>query len=255
MDHKIVGTTLPVLEMTLQPGDSIIAEPGELSWMMGNIQLRTSTQGAGAKNLFGVLKRAIAGGGLFLTEYSAQGGSGLVAFAAKLPGQILAVDVQRGRGYMIHRHGFVCATPGVEVTVGFQRSLGAGIFGGDGFVLQRLGGTANAFIELSGEVVVYDLLPGQELRVHPGHVGMFEESINFDITMVPGIANALFGNQGLFLARLVGPGRVWLQSLTLPNLAHALRPYVGRETAPAAAVSGGVGGAVAGQVFKDILGQ
>ncbi len=257
MDHRVIGTTMPVLEIMLNPGDTIVAEPGELSWISGSVQLRTSTMGAGAKGLMGVLKRAFAGGGLFLTEYSSQGGPGMVAFATKLPGQILPVTVDPGTWYLVHRHGFVCATPGIEIGVGFQRSLGAGIFGGDGFFLQKLSGQAQAFVELSGEVVIYDLTAGQTLLVHPGHVGMFEGSVNFDITTVPGIANVLFGNQGLFLARLTGPGRVWLQSLTLPGLAHALSPYLSREssTTTQATVSGGVGGAVAGSILKDLLGQ
>jgi uncharacterized protein (TIGR00266 family) len=254
MDHRVIGTTMPVLEIMLQPGETIVAEPGELSWISGSVQLRTSTMGAGASGLMGVLKRAFAGGGLFMTEYSSQGGPGMVAFATKLPGQILPIDIKAGAAYLVHRHGFVCATPGIQITVGFQRSLGAGIFGGDGYFLQKLSGQAQAFVELSGEVVIYDLQPGQVLLVHPGHVGMFEETVNFDITMVPGIANVLFGNQGLFLARLSGPGRVWLQSLTLPGLAHALAPYIGREGAPQAAVSGGVGGAVAGSILKDLFG-
>lgn len=245
---------MPVLEIMLEPGETIVAEPGELSWISGNVSLRTSTMGAGAKGLTGVLKRAFAGGGLFMTEYSSSGGPGMVAFATKLPGQIMPVDIQAGKSYLVHRHGFVCSTPGIEITLGFQRSLGAGIFGGDGFFLQKLSGQAKAFIELSGEVVTYDLAAGQTLLVHPGHVGMFEDTVNFDITVVPGIANMLFGNQGLFLAKLSGPGRLWLQSLTLPNLAHALSPYITGETTTQATVSGGVGGAVAGSILKGLFG-
>ncbi len=254
MDHRIVGTTLPVLEITLQPGEMVIAEPGELSWITGNIQMKTTPMTAGAKSVFGLLKRAVAGGGLFMTEYTSQGGPGMVAFATKLPGQILPVEVQPGKGYLIHRSGFLCGTQGIEVGVGVQRSLGAGIFGGDGFLLQRISGRAQAWIELDGEVVTYDLAGGQSLLVHPGHIGMFEESVSFDISVVPGIANALFGNQGLFLARLTGPGKVWLQSLTLPGLAHALSPYIVKHEAQTAAVSGGLGGAVTSQVLKDIFG-
>lgn len=254
MDQRIIGTTLPVLEITLQPGEMVIAEPGELSWITGNIQMKTTPMTAGANSLMGVLKRAVAGGGIFMTEYVAQGGTGMVAFSTKLPGQIHPIDVQPGKGYLIHRHGFLCATPGIELSVALQRSLGAGVFGGDGFVLQRIGGTTKAWIELDGEVVDYDLQPGQTLLVHPGHVGMFEESVNFDITTVPGIANALFGNQGIFLARLTGPGHVWLQSLTLPGLAHALAPYLPHHQVETAAVAGGAGGVVAGQLLKDIFG-
>ncbi len=255
MDHRIVGTTLPVLEITLQPGEMVIAEPGELSWITANVRMNTTPMTAGAKSVFGLLKRAVGGGGLFMTEYTSQGGPGMVAFATKLPGQIMAVNVQPGKGYLVHRHGFLCATQGVELSVAMQRSLGAGVFGGDGFLLQRIDGQTTAWIELDGEVIDYDLKPGETLLVHPGHIGMFEESVNFDITTVPGIANALFGNQGLFLARLTGPGKIWLQSLTLPGLAHALQPYMAKREAATAAVSGGVGGAVAGQMLKDLFGS
>jgi uncharacterized protein (TIGR00266 family) len=252
VDHRIVGTVLPVLEVTLQDGESVVSEPGELSWLSSAIQLRTSTQMAGSKGVFGVLKRALAGGGLFMTEYTARGASGYVAFGTKVPGQILPVEVSPGRAYVIHRHGFLCGTPGVELSIAFQRSLGAGIFGGEGFILERLAGTAQAWIELDGEIVTYDLQPGETLRAHPGHVGAFEESVQFNLTTVPGIKNVIFGGDGLFLAALTGPGRVWLQSTPLPSLAHALSPYLPRVERDAAA--GGAGGAVAGAVLKDILG-
>ena len=225
MEHKILGTVMPVLEMHLDPGESVVSESGELSWMSASIELHTSTGGGGAKGLFGTLKRAVGGGGLFLTEYTAKGAAGVVAFASKVPGTIIPVEIG-GTGYMVHRHGFLCGSPSVHVTVGFQRSLGAGIFGGEGFILQKLAGPAQAWVEFSGEVVAYDLQPGETLRVHPGHVGMFEERVSFDIVTVHGIRNVLFGGDGLFLAALTGPGRVWLQSLPLPNLAHALSPYL-----------------------------
>jgi uncharacterized protein (AIM24 family) len=164
---KITGSTLPVLEIGLETGDMVVAEPGEFSWMTENVQLNTTPMTAGAKGLFGMLGRALSGGGIFMTEYTAQGGPGLIAFAAKVPGGILEVDVQPGKGYLIHRHGFLCATRGVELGMGFQRSLGAGIFGGDGFVLQRLTGQCTAWVELGGEIVTYDLAPGETLQVHP----------------------------------------------------------------------------------------
>ncbi|MHB8148078.1 MAG: AIM24 family protein, partial [Vulcanimicrobiaceae bacterium] len=218
-----------------------------------NIQMNTTTQAAGAKGIFGVLKRAVAGGGIFMTEYSAQGGPGTIAFAAKVPGSIVPVEVQPGHGYMIHRHGFLCATQGVELSVGFQQSLGAGIFGGNGFLLQRLSGTCQAWVELGGEIVTYDLQPGQVMQVHPGHVGMFQESVSFDITMIRGIKNMLFGGDGIFVARLTGPGKIWLQSLTMPNLAHALSPYLGKEEAPQAAATGGIAGGVAGSLLRGFM--
>ena len=258
MKTKITGTTLPVLEIGLEPGDRIVAEPGEFSWMTDNVQLNTTAMTAGAKGLLGILGRAFSGGGIFMTEYFSQSGNGLIAFAAKIPGQIMQVDVQPGREYMIHRHGFLCATHGVELNMGFQRSLGAGIFGGNGFVLQRLGGTCTAWIELGGEIVTYDLAPGESIQVHPGHIGMFEATVNFDITFMRGIMNAIFGGDGLFIARLTGPGKVWLQTLTMPNLAHALLPYLGKQEAQTAAqsgIAGGIGGGVAASVLKNIFGD
>ena len=254
MKAKITGTTLPVLEIGLEPGDTVVAEPGEFSWMTDNVTLNTTPMTAGAKGFLGILGRALSGGGLFMTEYRAQSGNGLIAFAAKVPGQIMQVDVSPGNGYMIHRHGFLCATHGVELTMGFQRSLGAGIFGGDGFVLQRLAGTCSAWVELGGEIVTYDLQAGESIQVHPGHIGMFQESVNFDITFMRGLANAIFGGDGLFIARLTGPGKVWLQTLTMPNLAHALRPYLGKEVGAPQATQAGIAGGIAGAVLKDMFG-
>lgn len=254
MKSKITGTTLPVLEIGLEPGDTVVAEPGEFSWMTENVQLKTTTMTAGAKGLFGVLGRALSGGGIFMTEYTAPAGNGLIAFAAKVPGQIMQVDVQPGHGYMIHRHGFLCATQGLELSIGFQQSLGAGIFGGNGFVLQKLAGTCSAWVELGGEIVTYDLQAGESIQVHPGHIGMFQDSVTFDIRMMRGITNALFGGDGLFIAHLTGPGKVWLQTLTLPNLAHALMPYMGKETATQT-TQAGVAGGIAGAVLKDMFGN
>lgn len=226
MQHSITGTTMPVLQITLSAGERIISEPGEFSWMSSNIQLNTTTMTGGASGLFGVLGRALSGGGLFMTEYTAMGGPGLIAFAAKIPGTIHQVDVPAGRSYLIHKHGFLCGTEGMSLAIGFQRQLGAGIFGGNGFVMQKLSGPCSAFVELGGESVMYDLRPGETLQVHPGHIGMFEDSINFDITLLPGIKNKLFGGDGIFIARLTGPGKVWLQSMSVANLAHALQPYL-----------------------------
>jgi uncharacterized protein (TIGR00266 family) len=246
MNAEIKGTILPVLEVTLHPGEKLVAEAGELSWMTQTIQLTTTTQTAGAKGMMGVLKRAVGGGGIFMTEYDAVGGAGVVAFATKLPGMIMPIQLGAGAEYMIHRHGFLCGTEGIEVTMAFQKKLGAGIFGGDGFVLQKMAGSANAWVELDGEVIVYDLQPGEFLRVHPGHVGMFEARVPFEITTVPGIKNKLFGGDGLFLAKLTGPGRVWLQTLTVSGLAGALQPYLVQGEATAGVAGGVIGGLLKG---------
>ncbi len=253
MKTKITGETLPVLEIGLEAGDMIVAEPGEFSWMTGNVTLNTTPMTAGAKGVLGVLGRALAGGGLFMTEYSAAGGNGMVAFAAKIPGQIVQIEVTPGQGYMIHRHGFLAATQGLELSMGVQRQLGAGIFGGDGFVLQKVAGTCSAWVELGGEIVTYDLQAGESIQVHPGHVGMFEERVAFDITTLQGIRNVFFGGDGLFIARLTGPGKVWLQTLTLPNLAHAIAPYLGKQEA-VQSTQAGIAGAVASDVLRNMFG-
>jgi uncharacterized protein (TIGR00266 family) len=251
MQHEVVGSTMPVLEIHLDPSESVIAVSGELSWMTASIEMHTATQHGGGGGLFGAFKRAVSGGSLFMTAYTAQGAAGTVAFAAKIPGHIVPVTVAPGQEYMVHRHGFLCGTPDAVLTVGFQQSLGAGVFGGEGFILQRLSGSAQAWVELGGEVVSYDLGPGESLRVHPGHVGMFESRVGFDITRIKGIRNMLFGGDGIFLAQLTGPGRVWLQTLTLSNLAHALAPYLPSSGGERASSAGA--GAVVGSVLGGLL--
>src|SRR5271168_3925088 len=229
MEHKVIGTTMPVLEFVLDPNESVISEAGELSWMTSSIQMTTHTQLGGGGGIFGAIRRVAGGGTLFMTEYRAAGARGELAFATQLPGHIVPVEVSAGHEYMIHRHGFLCATPQIQVGVGFQQSLGAGIFGGDGFLLQRLSGMGTAWLELSGELVVKDLQPGETLRVHPGHVGAFQATVSFQITTVPGIKNMIFGGDGIFLAALTGPGRIWLQTLPIARLAHALEKYLPNE--------------------------
>jgi uncharacterized protein (TIGR00266 family) len=227
MESKIVGTVMPVLELSMDPNDKVFAESGELSWMSMAIQMQTGTTVGGQQGGFmGALGRAFAGGTLFMTEYTAVGGPGLLAFAAKLPGQIVPLDIAPGHGYLVHRHGFMCGTLGVQFSIAFQQRLGAGVFGGTGFRMQKLTGQGRAWVELHGEVVVYDLQPGNTLRVHPGQVGMFQESVQFNVVTVPGIQNMFFGGSGLFLAALTGPGRVWLQSMSMHHLAHAIQEYL-----------------------------
>src|SRR6202000_233834 len=184
---------------------------------------------------------------LFMTEYRAYQYPGEVSFATKVPGHIVPVQVGPGQEFLVHRHGFLCATPQVTIGVGFQQSLGAGVFGGDGFLLQKLGGMGMAWLELSGELVVKNLAPGEMLRVHPGHVGAFQSSVSFQITTVPGIKNMIFGGDGIFLAALPGPGRVWLQTLPIAKLAHKLMEYMPSPTKER--TEGGVVGGIVGSIL------
>lgn len=246
MHADIKGSTMPVLEIQLAQGESVITPHGELSWMTPNVQMSQTTGIGQQRGLMQTLKRAVAGGGIFMTQYQVQSGTGLVAFASKVPGHIVPVDIAPGRSKLVHRHGWLASTPGITPTVALQRSFRGGLWGGDGFVLQKLEGTGRAWIELAGELTRYTLQPGQTMLVHPGHVGMFDDTVQFTITTVPGIANKIFGGDGFLLVALTGPGEIVLQSMPLPNLAHALAPYL--ESSAGAAEGGAIGSIVGGML-------
>jgi uncharacterized protein (TIGR00266 family) len=227
MKEQLLGATLPVLSISLDPGESVVAESGEFSWMTDAIQMSTGTGGgAGGHGVMGALDRAMGGSSLFLSTYTAKDAAGVIAFASKLPGSIVGVEISSQNEYLVHRHGFLAGTTGIQISAGFQQSFSAGIFAGEGFVLQRVGGQGRAWIELAGEVVTYNLAPGESLRVHPGHVGMFMASVSFQVMRVPGIANRYFGGDAHHFAVLSGPGSVWLQSMPMPVLAASLAPYL-----------------------------
>jgi uncharacterized protein (AIM24 family) len=226
MQEQIHGTTMPVLSIHLEPGESVVAEVGEFSWMTDAIQMSTgAASDMAGEPLLGAFNRA-SGSPLLTSTYTAQGGPGTISFAAKVPGSILPVDVGSETEYMVHRHGFLAGTPGLQISVGFRQPFRAGIFAGEGLVLQRIGGQGRAWAELSGQVIPHELAPGESLRVHPGHVGMFEMSVAFQVVRVPGITNRYFGGDAHYFAELSGPGTVWLQSMPLPQLAASLVPYL-----------------------------
>ncbi len=248
MDAVIRGTTMPVLEVHLSPGESVVAESGQLGWFDDGIELETTTALAGADGVWDATKRSVGGGTFFMTRYSAATQGGTVAFPARLPGKIFQVPLGPGRSYLIQRHGFLAGLEGAELTTAFDAShLGAGMLGGFGLLLQKLEGTGHAWVELAGELSEYDLAEGQSLRVHPAHIGVVEQSVQYELTTVPGIKNKVFGGDGLFLVRLTGPGKVWLQSMSVSMLAHALAPYLPSANATttngslqSAALTGGI---------------
>jgi uncharacterized protein (AIM24 family) len=241
---------MPVLELSLQPGESIISEVGEFSWMTDTIQISTGSGGMGGSGLKGMVKRAVSGSTFLLSTYTAEGGLGAVSFAAKVPGHIVPIDVTPESEYLVHRHGFMAATPEVTVGVGFQQSFKGGVFGGMGFILQKISGTGRAFIELSGEVLAFDLQPGQSMRVHPGHVGLLQASVTFQVVRVPGLMNRYMGDDGHHFAVLTGPGRIWLQSMPLAILAGALQPFLGDEHPAAAGAAGGAAAGMLGNILR-----
>jgi uncharacterized protein (TIGR00266 family) len=244
MEETIHGTVMPVLELSLQPGESVVTEVGEFSWMTDSITFTTNTGGGmGGKGMMGALKRAVGGGSILMTTYTAEGGVGSISFASKMPGHIVPVDVSAGNEVMVHRHGFMAATPGIELSIGFQQSITGGLFGGEGFILQKIGGTGRAFVDLSGEVLAFDLVAGQTMRAHPGHVGMFQASVQFTVQRVPGLVNRYMGKDGHHFAVLTGPGRIWLQSMPVAILAGVIEPFLpdqGRGGDMAAGAAGGL---------------
>lgn len=227
MQSDIKGTVMPVLEVMLERGESVVTPHGELVWMSKGVHMSQTTR-AGSGGLIRGLKRMLGGGGLFLTKYE---GPGRVAFAPRLPGQIVPVDIAHGESYLVHKHGWLASTQGIRPSVGLQHSIRGGLFGGEGFVLQKLEGEGRAWIEIGGEMMPYDLPKGEVMLVHPGHIGMFAGTVKFSVTRLKGIANMVFGGDGLLLVELTGPGRVWLQSMPVPMLAGALTPYIAEALA------------------------
>lgn len=246
MQAEIKGTTMPILQVSLDQGEEVVSTHGELAWMTASISMSQTASTGGGGGFMQGLKRIAGGGGLFLTRYQ---GPGAITFAAKLPGHIVPVDIEPGQAFYVHRHGWLCGTSGITASVGLQQSFRGGAYGGDGFILQKLEGSGQAWIELSGELTSYELPPGQPLLVHPGHVGMFEGSVQFQVTRLRGIANMMFGDDGFHVVVLTGPGRVWLQSMPLVVLAQALAPYLSRDdgnNVQAGAVGGIIGGMLRG---------
>jgi uncharacterized protein (TIGR00266 family) len=231
MQTRLAGTTMPILEITMDPGERIIAEGGDVAWLTSGFQLETSTRfGSGGRGGFmSGLKRALGGGQLFLTEYAAPVGGGFVAFAAQLPGVIRELRVDAADQFMVQSGSYMASTSDVEVSVGLQKKLGAGLFGGAGVVFQKLSGNGTAWVQLAGEVVEYDLPPGQSMLIHPGHLALFRAEMGLDFASIRGVRNKLFGDS-LLLAEIHGPGHVWLQSMTPAKLAAAIEPYLPNRT-------------------------
>jgi uncharacterized protein (TIGR00266 family) len=252
MEETIHGTVMPVLEISLQPGESVVSESGEFSWMTDAINFTTNTvAGMGGKGVMGVLKRAVSGASILMTTYTAEGGVGSISFASKVPGHIVPIEVAPGNEFMVHRHGFMAATPGVELSMGFQQSIMGGIFGGEGFILQKIGGSGKAWVDLSGEVLAFDLVAGQTMRAHPGHIGLFQSSVQFSVQRVPGMVNRYMGGDGHHFAVLTGPGRIWLQSMPVPILAGVIEHYLpDKGDSRGSAVEGGMVGGVLGNLLK-----
>lgn len=219
IEYRILGNDLQLVELELDPGEGVRAEAGAMIFMEEGIEMQTSSGG-----LFGGLKRMLTGESFFITEFRNAGRSRAeVAFAAPYPGKIVALDLSASGGaFICQKDSFLCAAAGIEIGVEFTRKLGVGLFGGEGFLLQRLEGDGLAFVHAGGTVVHRILAAGEQLRVDTGCIVGFVPSVRYDIRMVGGFRNALFGGEGLFLATLTGPGAVYLQSLPFSRLADRI---------------------------------
>jgi uncharacterized protein (TIGR00266 family) len=224
ISYRIDGTTLQVVTIELGPSEVIYSESGGMSWMTGNVHMNTNTGGG----LGGMFKRAVSGESLFITDFYVKGGQGTVTFACEFPGKIIPFDLRPRESIIVQRDAFMCAEKSVEFDMHFRKQLGTGFFGGEGFVMQKLTGPGLAFLEVDGEVVEYDLQPGQLLKVDTGHLAAMEASVRFDVTMVKGFRNILLGGEGLFLASIQGPGKVWLQTMPISKLAQKMIKFLPR---------------------------
>ncbi len=222
MEYQIRGTTMQTVDIQLQPGETMYTESGGMAWMSDNINMATGMKGG----LMKALGRSLAGESMFLVDYTCESGQGLVTFASEFPGKIIPLSLEAGESMICQKDGFMCAEKSVTLEMHFRKRLGSGLFGGEGFILQKLTGPGTAFVEIAGELTEYDLEPNQALRVDTGHLAMYQPTVDFDIITVKGVKNILFGGEGLFLAHVKGPGKVWLQSMPIINLAGKLRRYL-----------------------------
>jgi len=217
MQYKIMGEPMPVVICELDPGESILSEAGAMSWMTHNMQMETT--GGGVGKAFG---RMFSGESLFQNRYTAQGAPGTIAFASSFPGAIKAIQIDPSHPLVVQKRGFLAAEPGVELTVFFRKKVASGLFGGEGFIMQKLSGSGIAFVEIDGSTVEYDLGPGEKLISSTGQVAMMDATCTMDVQTVKGVKNVLFGGEGLFNTVVTGPGHVVMQTMPLTNFAGVI---------------------------------
>ena len=217
MQYEIKGTPFPVVECRLENNECMITEGGSMVWMSPNMEMKTS--GAGG---FG---RLFSGEKIFQNIYTARGGNGMITFGSSFPGRIEVVDLSNGP-WIFQKSAFLASEESVKMSIHFKKKLGAGLFGGEGFIMQKLEGRGLAFVEIDGELVKYNLKAGQQIFVDTGNVAGFSSTVSMDIQSVKGVKNVLFGGEGLFNTLLTGPGEVWLQTMPISGVASALIPYI-----------------------------
>lgn len=221
MKYEIKGDSLPVAICYLEAGEKMITERGSMSFMTPNMEMDTNAGGFGK-----AIGRMFAGESIFRNTYTARGKEGMIAFASSFPGEIKAVQIEPGRELIVQKSGFLASESTVELSVHFQKKLGAGFFGGEGFILQKLSGYGTAFIEVDGSLMEYNLAAGEQLVIDTGYLAAMDASCDMEIKQVPGLKNMFFGGEGIFNTVVTGPGKVWIQSMPINKVAGALLPYI-----------------------------
>ncbi len=222
MRYSIEGAPLPVVICQLAPGETMVTERGGMSWMSPNMQMNTNMEG-GLGKAFG---RMFSGESIFMNRYTCEGSEGMIAFASSMPGQILAFQIGPSGSIVVQKSAFLAAQDSVELSIFFNRKVGAGFFGGEGFIMQKLSGSGTAFVEIDGHCMEYSLAPGQKMIVDTGHLAAMESSVTIDIQAVKGLKNMVFGGEGIFNTVLSGPGKIWLQSMPVANLAASILHFM-----------------------------
>ena len=223
MEYKIIGQTVPVVEMTLKAGETVYTQSGGMAYQTDGIDMQTNARGGVMKSL----GRMFTGESIFMANYTAQRDGAIVAFASTVPGNVIPVDLEKlPEGLIIQKGSFLCAESSIETSVAFTKKISTGFFGGEGFILQKAQGRGHIFLEVDGDPIQKDLAPGEVLKVDTGNVVAFEPKVSYEIETVKGLGNIFLGGEGLFLTRLVGPGRVILQSQNFKDFAGRLIPYM-----------------------------
>ncbi len=221
MNYQIEGGTLPVVIINLDAGEKVVTEGGGMSWMSPNMKMETSGGGLGK-----MFSRAVSGESVFQNIYTAEGGPGFIACASSFPGSIRAFEIGPGNSMVFQKSAFLASVGNIDLSVHFKKKLGAGMFGGEGFIMQKVSGQGVAFAEFDGHVVEYDLQAGQQIVLDTGHLAAMSESCQMDIQTVKGLKNIAFGGEGLFNTVVTGPGHVWVQTMPAASLASAIQPFI-----------------------------
>lgn len=222
MRYQILGETLPVVVCQLEGGEKMITEKGSMSWMSPNMKMETTTNGGVGK----AIGRMFSGESMFQNIYTAEGGCGEIAFASSFPGSIRAFEISPGNELIMQKGGFLAGEAGVQLSVHFHKKAASGFFGGEGFILQKISGNGLVFAEFDGHVMEYDLEEGQQIVIDTGHLAAMSATCDMNIQTVPGLKNKMFGGEGFFNTVISGPGKVYLQTMPIVNVAGALRPYL-----------------------------